>query len=796
MRIRTRKEIPLSPPQEFADGQGRVDFSLRWFRQNPREACRLLVTQPREAVRLWLGCKQEPTTVPQELIAQLSGLMEGQSRELRAEIALLRSHVDHLQREESSFPIADSVQRLRVRGDSHRNAIAVVTVLPPAKTGVAVFSLKTFAAAPLEVDVFAPFATPAEYLGSSALPGASASMSFFSHRSIRAGCEVRNYRAVIWVLGNSDDFIPVLKLLRDLRHLRKTTPTWIELHDPFLLNVTAKCIQLEGGRMSHVVQQHLHGKADDIGWQIIDHGDYSRLVELGYAGIRSMLSDVPFTGLLVHSKAAKDIVRRDWPELEEARLSLLFHPVFEPYCRRDQPHTQSVRIGSFGVPNPSKQTELILDAFRLIRALQPSATMVLAGYQAAAYAQNGCLLNEPGLTVVDSPSDSALLSLMAGVDIAVQLRLRNSGESSGIIPQLLALDVPVLASPTGAMREYGSAVAHVPEPCDANQLAEFILKEASQPEARRTAREVYSTTFTPALFCKQLIQIVDGEIPEVLDASLLDVLPKRSGDSSLEHSTNHTPPSWSQFERIAQEIEATRNPYFRSHLERYRHTLVALETWMPARRRTALEMGTTWVFAVLMKKWLGFSEVDVTDWQPDGASAGKRDLTVLESSLRTFSLDLESEPLPVESDRYDLVLCCEVLEHLDVDPMFMLAEINRTLAPGGRLLLTTPNVTSSRNACKILNGYAPHFFMQYNKDRSPYRHNIEYAPDQVAGLLNAAGLHVERIWTADTFEAPVPEMIQQMKTLGYPVAMRGDNMFVVATKTGPVVDRYPPIIYA
>ena len=792
MSTKSCKDHPLSLPQGFVDGQGRVDFSLRWFRQNPREACRLLLGQPREAVRHWLGCKQEPTTVPQELIAQVSALTAGQSRELRAEIALLRSHVDRLQGEESSFPIADSVQRLRVRGDSHRNAIAVVTVLPPAKTGVAVFCLKTFAAAPLDVDVFAPFATPAEYLGSSALPGASANMSFFSLHSIRAGYEFRNYRAVIWVLGNSDDFIPVLKVLRDLRHLRETTPTWIELHDPFLLNVTAKCIQLEGGRMSHVVKRHLHGKADDIDWQIIEHGDYSRLVELGYAGIRSMLNDVPFTGLLVHSKAAKDIVRRDWPELDAARLSLLFHPVFEPYCRRDQPPTQSIRIGSFGVPNASKKTELILEAFRLIRAVQPSATMVLAGYQAAAYAQNGCILNEPGLTVVDSPSDNALLSLMAGVDVAVQLRLRNSGESSGVIPQLLALDVPVLASPTGAMREYGSAVAHVPELCEASQLAEFILKEASQPEARQAAREVYSTSFTPALFCKQLIQVVDGEIPEVPDASLLEVLP-RSSASSLGHSTNHT--SWSQFERIAQEVGATRNPYFRSHLERYRHTLEALEAWMPGRRRTALEMGTTWVFAVLLKNWLGLSEVDVTDWQPDGASAGIRDLTVLGNSLRTFSLDLESEPLPVENDRYDLVLCCEVLEHLDVDPMFMLAEINRTLAPGGRLLLTTPNSTSARNATKILNGYAPHFFMKYNKDRSPYRHNIEYGPDQVAGLLNAAGLHVERIWTADTFEAPVPEMIQQMKALGYPVAMRGDNMFVVATKTGPVVDRYPPIIY-
>jgi glycosyltransferase involved in cell wall biosynthesis/SAM-dependent methyltransferase len=730
----------------------------------------------------------------QQLAAQVSALRADQSRELRAEIAALRSQLNLLPRAESSFPVADSTHRLRARGDSHGNAMAVVTVLPAAQTGVAVFSLKAFAAAPLDVDVFAPFASPAEYLGASALPSAGANMSFYALRSLRAGCEARNYRAVVWVIGNSDDFIPVLKLMRDLRHLREPAPTWIELHDPFLLNVADKCIRLEGGRMSHVVRGHLRAGAGELDWHAIDHGDYSDLVENGYAGVRSMLNDVPFTGLLVHSKAAKDIVRRDWPELDETRVSLLFHPVFEPYRRRYQPACESIRMGSFGVPNSSKKTELVLEAFRLIRAQQPDATLVLAGYQAAAYARDRGLLHEPGLSVVESPGDSDLHALMTGVDVAVQLRLRNLGESSGIIPQLLALDVPVLASPSGAMRDFGRAVAYVPEPCDASQLAQLILKEASHPEVRQAARESYSTTFTPTLFCKQLVNIVDGETPEAPNLSLPEVASKETGGSGPEMASDDAT-AWHRFEQIAHEIEAMRNPYFRSHLERYRHTLAALEELMPARRCTALEMGTTWVLAVLLKEWLGFSEVDVTDWQPDGAVSAVRALTVLGNPLRAFSLDLESAPLPVEDDRYDLVICCEVLEHLDVDPMFMLAEINRTLAPGGKLLLTTPNVTSSRNTYKILNGHAPHFFMQYQKDRGRYRHNIEYAPEQVAGLLIAAGLRVDRLWTADTFEAPVPEMIQQLKGLGYPVALRGDNMFVVATKTGPVVDRYPPIMY-
>ena len=42
------------------------------------------------------------------------------------------------------------------------------------------------------------------------------------------------------------------------------------------------------------------------------------------------------------------------------------------------------------------------------------------------------------------------------------------------------------------------------------------------------------------------------------------------------------------------------------------------------------------------------------------------------------------------------------------------------------MVLTTPNSCSGRNFWKIAHGYRPHFYMQYEKSRSPYRHNIEY----------------------------------------------------------------------
>jgi SAM-dependent methyltransferase len=47
-------------------------------------------------------------------------------------------------------------------------------------------------------------------------------------------------------------------------------------------------------------------------------------------------------------------------------------------------------------------------------------------------------------------------------------------------------------------------------------------------------------------------------------------------------------------------------------------------------------------------------------------------------------------PLPADDQAFDLVWASEVIEHV-ADTESWLSEVKRVLAPGGRLLLTTPN---------------------------------------------------------------------------------------------------------
>ena len=342
---------------------------------------------------------------------------------------------------------------------------------------------------------------------------------------------------------------------------------------------------------------------------------------------------------------------------------------------------------------------------------------------------------------------------------------------------------------------------------NAEDLARAILEEAKDPARRAAQRKAYVEGHSGRRFMEALSDIVGcGSRPVVSRSGAAEPLalpdPIDAGDhqpfSALHDDRDPMPRTWPLFQRFMQETGAGDDPYIENHLRRYRHTLAALESISPAAGSVGLEVGTSWLFALTMRAGLGFERVDVTDFRPgDGRASVPVDLDhpSFRGRFDAFNVNLESDPLPAEPAQYDVLLCCEVLEHMDVDPMFMLAELNRVARPGARLLLTTPNVTSSRNVAKMLQGFAPHFFMQYHKDRSPYRHNIEYAPDQVMALVAGAGFRVDRCWTADTFEEPSRDALEILQRLGFPTSMRGDNLFITATKMGPVQDRHPAAVY-
>jgi len=70
-----------------------------------------------------------------------------------------------------------------------------------------------------------------------------------------------------------------------------------------------------------------------------------------------------------------------------------------------------------------------------------------------------------------------------------------------------------------------------------------------------------------------------------------------------------------------------------------------------------------------------------------GHSVSALDIEPKYASALTHNVE---EGLPFADASFDLVWCTEVIEHLH-KPEFLLSEIERVLAPGGRAILTTPN---------------------------------------------------------------------------------------------------------
>lgn len=110
-------------------------------------------------------------------------------------------------------------------------------------------------------------------------------------------------------------------------------------------------------------------------------------------------------------------------------------------------------------------------------------------------------------------------------------------------------------------------------------------------------------------------------------------------------------------------------------------------------------------------------------------------------------LNVEEERFPFDDGSFDVVLFCETIEHLLMDPLSALREINRVLRPGGALILTTPNVARLQNVLTMVAGanmYDPY------SGFGPYgRHNREFTRHELERLLAFAGFDVEHSMTAD-----------------------------------------------
>src|SRR5439155_563742 len=129
---------------------------------------------------------------------------------------------------------------------------------------------------------------------------------------------------------------------------------------------------------------------------------------------------------------------------------------------------------------------------------------------------------------------------------------------------------------------------------------------------------------------------------------------------------------------------------------RYQGTLHLIERF--AEGREILEVGSAPAYFTALLKAAGYTVVGI-DLDPS-----RVDEMVAIFALDIRRCDVERDTLPFPNDHFACVVFMEILEHLRVDPLFALAEVNRVLRPGGRLVLTTPNFYSAQNIARFALG--------------------------------------------------------------------------------------------
>lgn len=234
--------------------------------------------------------------------------------------------------------------------------------------------------------------------------------------------------------------------------------------------------------------------------------------------------------------------------------------------------------------------------------------------------------------------------------------------------------------------------------------------------------------------------------------------------------------------------------YHRVHKARMARTIDLLYASKP--QGLLLEIGTSGIIPVALAELCPDLEVHVTHFDTTSPELTSLEVSI-NSKTRTVTaacVDLEHAPLPFDNEVYDYVVCCEVLEHMEIDPMYMLEQVNRVSKEGASLLLTTPNVVSSRGLAKMLEGIEPYFYMQYHKSREYHRHNYEYSARSLYRILTAAGYNVD-VWSEDLFEDGIPSVVEQLKQAGFTVLNVGDNLIARGKKISGVVERFPGGLY-
>lgn len=456
-----------------------------------------------------------------------------------------------------------------------------------------------------------------------------------------------------------------------------------------------------------------------------------------------------------------------WGELYGHTVAMAIDTTLREPAQEDAPY-----LLYCGRVDPNKGCGVLFDYFMRFKAANPSPLrLVLTGKDDIP------IPDHPEIDFRGFVSAEEKFRLMAGASVYM---MPSSKESFSIVTlEAMAQRTPVLANAASDVladhiSESGAGNIYHDYESFAAGLSKMVSDETARTAMGEAGREYVVSRYVTERVRESLIEAVEAP-PEVDKRGRLAGVPKadlETDDSPVLSKPQvlaesklielacspplPLPAGWSEgdlFELVSS-VQVEDAPleelktYVTADFKRFVYTLGLV----PERSGLKmLELGANPYFTTVLLKKFREGELQPANFFDHAGAEGSQRVAVHKTgeafvfNYRQFNI--ETDAFPYEDDSFDVVLFCEILEHLLIDPVHALVEIRRVLKPGGILVLTTPNVARLDNVRKIIAGeniYDPY------SGYGPYgRHNREYTQQDLFQLLSANGFHVRTMFTAD-----------------------------------------------
>jgi SAM-dependent methyltransferase len=249
------------------------------------------------------------------------------------------------------------------------------------------------------------------------------------------------------------------------------------------------------------------------------------------------------------------------------------------------------------------------------------------------------------------------------------------------------------------------------------------------------------------------------------------------------------------FEDATKELKKELVNYLREAFGRFLYTL----SIMPKGKGKLLEIGSNPYFMSMLIRNFTKYELYCSNFfakYPRKSVEYKVNHKGEKIEFKFSNFNIESDDILFENDYFDVILFCEVIEHLTKDPIKALLNIKNILKADGYLILSTPNVCRLENVAKMITGvniYDPY------SGYGPYgRHNREYNKHELVQLLSQLGFGIEIVFTSDVHDNvsdnfyPVSKFI---KLVQHRKLDLGQYLFVRAKNSGKANTGKPQWLY-